>query len=142
MGNDRPPSPPGSPGVEVQHLVADTGARVIPLQDVKCPGHDADADPFFRRAAPDSIDIAAQHGVTVFSSPQPGYPASGVGDEEQILHAGDVGGAGPPAAVPAREGTVRFTAGWSTSGRRRPRPPPTVPDDAGQGPRGTSGNKG
>jgi hypothetical protein len=82
-------------------------------------------DLFFRRAAPDSIDIAAQNGIIVFFSLQSGYPASGVGDEEQILHAGNVGGAGTPAAVPAREGTVRFTAGWSTSGRRRPRPPPT-----------------
>ena len=36
----------------------------------------------------------------------------------------------------------RFTGGWSTAGRRRPRPTPTWRDDAGPGPSGTRGNRG
>src|SRR5436305_1236089 len=38
-------------GIEVQHIAADVGARVTPLHDVKCPGHDTDVDAFLRRAA-------------------------------------------------------------------------------------------
>ena len=46
--------------MEVQHVAADVGARVVPLHDVERPGHDTDMDAFLRRAALYVVGVAAE----------------------------------------------------------------------------------
>jgi hypothetical protein len=72
-------------GIEVQDIVVDMGAGVIPLDKVERPGHDTHVDAFLRSPALDVIGITVQRD----QEPVPralgvdGGKYSGMGDKAQ-----------------------------------------------------------
>jgi hypothetical protein len=73
------------PRVEVQHVVADVAARVVPLHDVEGGGHDTQVDSLFRCSALDVVDIAAERDKEAVPRAfgVDGGEHSGMGDDAQ-----------------------------------------------------------